>query len=177
MVVVPPIGTVSSSHHPGRQPHVTARSPEPPEPQAGGADDVDWDLVEEQAEADQRSAPRDRRWWAVGLVAVLVMSLVAVVWGLAATRGRVHWVNTGFEVVSDGRVDVRFDLRRDPDREAVCTLEAQSAAHVVVGRIEVRVAASPESPSRHVESVATASPAITGYVDQCWYADEAPRER
>ena len=156
---------------------MTARSPEPPDPRAGTADDVDWDLVEERAEAAERSAPRDRRWWVVGVVAVTLMSLVAVVWGVEATRGRVHWVNTGFEVVADGQVDVRFDLRRDPAREAVCTLEAQSDAHVVVGRTEVRVAPSSTSPSRHVQSVATASPAITGYVDECWYADEAPRER
>ncbi|WP_165368492.1 DUF4307 domain-containing protein [Serinicoccus sediminis] len=155
---------------------MTARSPEPPEPRPATDGGVDWDRVEEQAEAEERSRPRDRRWWVVGLVAVALMSLVAVVWGVQATQGRAHWVNTGFEVVSDGRVDVRFDLRRDPDREVVCSLEAQSEAHVVVGRTEVRVAPAPASPSRHVEGVATASPAITGYVDQCWYADEAPRE-
>ncbi|OLT19186.1 hypothetical protein BJF86_01060 [Serinicoccus sp. CNJ-927] len=144
---------------------------EPPRP-----DGVrDWDAEEERAEAQERGRRGDRRWWVVGVLAVVVMSLMAVIWGLSATVGRVHWVDTGFEVVSDSRVDVRFDLRRDPSREAVCRLEAQATSHVVVGRTEVRVPAAQSSPSRHVESVTTASPAVTGYVEECWYADGAPR--
>lgn len=148
--------------HPGREP---GREPAPL---------LDWDAVEEAAE----QAPRrgSRRWWTVGTVAVVVMSVIAVWFGLAATRGRVHWVDTGHEVVSDTQVDVRFDLRRDPQRAVVCRLEAQADSHAVVGRAEVEVGPTQESPSRHIESVRTAEPAITGYVDQCWYADEAPRE-
>ncbi|ANS78702.1 hypothetical protein SGUI_1306 [Serinicoccus hydrothermalis] len=153
---------------------MTARSADPADP-GPGQEEPDWDEVEEQAEAEERRRHGDRRWWVVGVVAVLVMSVLAVVWGLSATVGRVHWVDTGFEVVSDSQVDVRFDLRRDPSREAVCRLEAQSESHVVVGRTEVRVPPSDSSPSRHVESLTTASPAVTGYVEECWYADGAPR--
>lgn len=155
---------------------MTAPSAQPGDPRPPADDAPDWDSIEEQAEEADRAAPQQRRWWTIGLVAVLVMSTLAVIWGLAATRGRVHWVNTGFEVISEGQVDVRFDLRRDPDREVVCTLEAQADSHVVVGRTQVSVPPADSSPSRHVESVATASPAITGYLDQCWYADEAPRQ-
>lgn len=136
---------------------------------------VDWDAEEELAERDRRSAPRNRRWWIIGGIAVLVMTTLAVIWGASATVGRVHWVYTGHDVVSDSQVDVRFDLRRDPDRQVVCRIEAQDASHTVVGRAEVSVGATPSSPSRHVGAVRTASPAITGYVDECWYADEAPR--
>lgn len=147
------------------------------EPDADGA--VDWDVEEETAEArrgpgrlDERSR---RRWWVVGSLAVAVMTALAVWFGIEATAGRVHWVDTGHQVVSGTQVDVRFDLRRDPSREVVCRLEAQDASHTVVGRAEVTVGPSASSPSRHVESLRTAAPAITGYVEECWYADEAPR--
>ncbi|GGK80992.1 DUF4307 domain-containing protein [Ornithinimicrobium pekingense] len=164
----------------------------PPEPTPHRASDgaregrgmeraVDWDAEEEAAEA--RGGPRRlddrarRRWWLVGSAAVAVMTALAVWFGIEATSGRVHWVNTGHQVVSGTQVDVRFDLRRDPAREVVCRLEAQEASHAVVGRADVTVGPAQSSPSRHVESVRTAAPAITGYVEECWYADEEPRGR
>lgn len=139
------------------------------------AEPLDWDAEEEAVEAADRRRTGDRRWWWIGGTAVLVLVVMAVVWGVSATAGRVHWVDTGFQVVSDEQVDVRFDLRRDADRAVVCRLEAQDASHVVVGRTDVTVEGTDTSPSRHISSVRTAAPAITGYVDECWYADEAPR--
>lgn len=134
-----------------------------------------WDAEEESAEATGRTAPgRGRLWWWVGGVAVAAMTAAAVWFGVAATSGRVHWVFTGHDIVSATQVDVRFDLRRDPSRPVVCRLEAQDASHTVVGRTQVEIGASPGSPSRHVATVATATEAVTGYVDGCWYADEAP---
>jgi Domain of unknown function (DUF4307) len=117
---------------------------------------------------------RRRTWWVVGTVGVVLMSAVAVWFALAATTGRVHWVNTGFVVVADNQVDVRFDLRRDPARSVVCVLEAQDERKSVVGRVEVVVPPAGRSPSRHVESLRTAGPAVTGYVDSCRYEAAAP---
>ncbi len=139
---------------------------------------VDWDAEEEAAErADGWSRPRTdpavrRRWWTIGVVAVVLMSALAVWFGISATAGRVHWVDTGYQVVSDRQVDVRFDLRRDPSRAVDCELEAQDFSHTVVGRTTVTVPPSDSSPSRHGMSVETATGAITGYVSECWYADE-----
>lgn len=115
-----------------------------------------------------------RTWWVVGTVLVLVASAIAVWFAVAATAGRVHWTLTGFDVVSPSQVDVRFDITRDPTREVVCTLEAQDEFHTVNGRTDVRVPAADASPSRHIESVRTASPSVTGYVDSCRYAEPAP---
>ncbi|WP_158288591.1 DUF4307 domain-containing protein [Ornithinimicrobium flavum] len=135
----------------------------------------DWDAEEAAVEERLRSARGSRRWWVVGAVAVLVGTVLATIWGLSATVGRVGWVDSGHEVVSDTQVDVRFDVRRDPAREVVCRLEARDSGSVVVGRTEVTVAPGESSPSRHVESVRTASPAVTGYVDECWYPEDGPR--
>lgn len=156
----------------------------PPRPGEGAAahdDPVDWDAEEEAADraalggrrgGATRPAGARRGWWVFGTVAVILMSAMAVWFGIEATTGRVHWVDTGYEVVSERQVDVRFDLRRDPDRAVVCELEAQNYGHTVVGRTEVTVGPSDSSPSRHVESVETAAAAVTGYVTECWYADE-----
>ncbi|MFX0538109.1 DUF4307 domain-containing protein [Ornithinimicrobium sp. Y1847] len=142
--------------------------------------------VDEEAEEASRGAwqgPREssaqtrRRWWIIGAASVAVMVAMAVWFGIAASAGRVHWVNTGQQVVSEEAVDVRFDLRRDASRAVVCELEAEDYQHSVVGRVRVEVGPSESSPSRHVEQVRTASPAVTGYVDRCWYADEDPPAR
>jgi len=112
---------------------------------------------------------RTRRWWVVGALGVCIMTAVAVWFGVAAASGKVNWVNTGFVVVADNEVDVRFDLHRDPDRAVQCVIEAQDDRHFVVGRTTRRVAATSDSPSRHVATVRTTSPAVTGYVDSCSY--------
>ncbi|HSP60359.1 MAG TPA: DUF4307 domain-containing protein [Ornithinimicrobium sp.] len=153
---------------------MTSSIPTPDRPRRAAAQPVDPSEEELDGLPSRTTPAQRRRWWIVGSIAVTAMVALAVWFGLSATLGRVHWVSTGHQVVSDAQVDVRFDLRRDPDRAVVCELEAQAASHAVVGRTEVTVDPSPQSPSRHVEPVRTASPAITGYVERCWYADEAP---
>ncbi|MGO0574869.1 DUF4307 domain-containing protein [Ornithinimicrobium panacihumi] len=118
-----------------------------------------------------------RGWWIFGTLAVAAATALAVWFGISATAGRVHWVYTGHDVVSESQVDIRFDLRRDPSRAVTCELEAQDGSHTVVGRTTVEVGPTDSSPSRHIESVQTATEAITGYLTQCWYSDEEPRDR
>lgn len=136
---------------------------------------TDWDAEEAAVEERLRSQRGSRRWWVIGAIAVLAGTAVAVIWGLSATVGRVGWNPAGHEVVSDTRVDVRFDVHRDPTREVVCRLEAKDLTGAVVGRTEVTVAPTESSPSRHVGTVETASPAVTGWIDQCWYPEDGPR--
>lgn len=139
-------------------------------------DPVDWDAEEEAVEAARPAGAHRRRWWVVGTVAVVVMTVLAVIWGVSATAGRVLWVDTGHEIVSEDRVDVRLDLRRDHERAVTCRIEAKDHGHAVVGRAEVVIGPAPDSPSRHVVGVRTAAPAVTGYVDQCWYTGDQPRD-
>lgn len=136
---------------------------------------IDWDAEEASVEEALRSDRGSRRWWIIGTVAVLVGTLIAVIWGLSATLGRVGWTDAGHQLVSDTEVDVRFDVQRDPAREVTCRLEAMDETNAVVGRVEVSIAPTEESPSRHVVRVQTASPAITGWVEECWYPEDGPR--
>lgn len=113
-----------------------------------------------------------RRWWVAGSVGVLAMCLVAVWFGLSATVGRVHATNTGFEIVSDAELTLRFDLVRDPARPVTCRLYALDEGFGQVGTTTVTVEPAPTSPSRHTASVRTVSRAATGYAEGCTYADD-----
>lgn len=113
-----------------------------------------------------------RTWWVVGTLGVAAMTAIAIWFGISATSGKVHWVNTGFDVISDEHVDVRFDLRRDPDRAVVCDLHALDGHHARVGTGQVTVPPTEQSPSRHIEPLRTVTRAVTGYVDTCSYADD-----
>ncbi|WP_192498689.1 DUF4307 domain-containing protein [Ornithinimicrobium pratense] len=137
---------------------------------------VDWDAEEEAVEAARPARqPNARRWWIFGGTAVAIMVVMAVIWGLSATVGRVHWTYTGHDLVAEDQVDVRLDLQRDPERAVTCRIEARDERNAVVGRADVEIGPAQSSPSRHVLSVRSASPPRTGYVDACWYSDEPPR--
>lgn len=111
---------------------------------------------------------RHRKWWVIGSLAVLAGLVVAVVWGWSATRG-VLWTNTGFDVVSDRVVTVRFDVNRDPGKEVVCVLRAQDIDHASVGRTEVTVPPAEQRVTRQEFELRTTHRAVTGFVDSCRY--------
>lgn len=115
------------------------------------------------------TAPQTRRWWVIGALGVGVMSAIAIWFGMASSSGKVNWIDTGFVLTSSSEVEVRFDLHRDPAREVECIIEAQDENHFVVGRTTTVVEPASASPSRHTATVATAGPAVTGYVDSCVY--------
>lgn len=123
------------------------------------------------APSTQRST---RRWWLIGALGVSLMAAVAIWFGVAATSGKVQWVNSGFDVISSSEVDVRFDIHRDPSRAVECVIEAQDESHFVVGRTSTVVEPSLASPSRQVAPVQTAGPAVTGYVQWCEYVTATP---
>lgn len=136
---------------------------------------IDWDSEEEAAESARPAQANARRWWILGSIAVTIMVVMAVIWGLSATVGRVAWTYTGHDLVSEDRVDVRVDLRRDPGRAVTCRIEARDERSATVGRADVEIGPAESSPSRHVLSVRSAAPAQTGWVEACWYSDEPPR--
>lgn len=113
-----------------------------------------------------------RTWWIVGALGVAAMTALAIWFGIASTAGRVHWVNTGFNIVSDDQIDIRFDLRRDPTRAVVCDLHSLDEHHARVGTGQVEVPPGEASPSRHIESLRTVTRATTGYVDTCSYVED-----
>ncbi|SDP36418.1 protein of unknown function [Pedococcus dokdonensis] len=114
-----------------------------------------------------RPAPGTGRWWVIGTIGCAIGVALAVWLGLANSLGRVTWTDTDYKVVDDRSVQVGFDVHRDPGQAVTCTVEAQDAAHGVVGVIQVAVPAGTERSVHQQVSVRTASRAVGGSVRSC----------
>ena len=114
-----------------------------------------------------RPAPGTGRWWVIGTIGCTIGIALAVWLGLANSVGAITWTDTDYRVIDDSSVEVGFDVHRDPDREVVCTVVAQDAAHGVVGVLEVPVPAGVERSIHQQVLVRTASRAVGGSVRGC----------
>jgi hypothetical protein len=108
----------------------------------------------------------------VAVVVAVFLAIIGVITWRMATPG-VQATLLGFDVVSDARVDVTFDVRRDSVSTTVCVLRAQSERHADVGYATVTI-----SPGReYVQTtypLATSSRATTAEVLGCGVG-ETPR--
>jgi hypothetical protein len=100
----------------------------------------------------------------VAVVAVFLAIIGVITWRMA-TPG-VQSTLLGFRVVSDTRVDVTFEVRRDSVSTTLCVLRAQSERHADVGYATVAI-----SPGReYVQAtypLATSSRATVAEVLGC----------
>jgi hypothetical protein len=83
---------------------------------------------------------RTSRALVVGIVALVTVFLAVV--GFVTYRLATNGVQSTllrFTVVSDTRVDVTFDVRRDEVSDTVCVLRAQNEKHADVGYATVRI--------------------------------------
>jgi hypothetical protein len=101
----------------------------------------------------------------VSSVVVAFLAVVAVITWRMATPGAQSTL-VRFDVVSDSRVDVTFDLHRDGASETTCVLRARAQDHADVGYASVRI-----TPGRRDLQVtyplATTSRATTAEVLGC----------
>ncbi len=114
-----------------------------------------------------RPAPGTGKWWAIGIVGCLVGVAVAVWFGVAATWGQVTWVDTGYRVIDDRTVEVRFDVHRPAGQQVTCTVRALDKGFGTVGTVEVAVPANEQLAVGMVVTVRTTTRAVTGVVRTC----------
>ena len=114
-----------------------------------------------------RPAPGTGRWWVVGIVGCTAGAARATWRGLANSRGRVTWTDTGYRVLDERSVRVEFDVHRPSGQAVTCRVQALDTTFGVVGVVDVDVPAT-EHRSVHEEVVVrTTSRAVTGVVDSC----------
>ena len=100
------------------------------------------------------------------LGAALVLALI--VWlGAAMLRDPVRWSDVGFSVKGVDRIDVTFDVVKDPAASARCTIHALNSSFAEVGVVTVTVGPQPEDVSRQTVTLATQELAVTGVVSSC----------
>jgi len=111
---------------------------------------------------------RHRTTGRIGVAALLGLGIAGAVWvGLKPGTDTVTWTDVGYSVQGPDRVDVTFEVAKDPDVTARCTLHALSAAYAEVGVVTVTVGPADARSVRQTVPVATQELAVTGIVDRC----------
>lgn len=109
---------------------------------------------------------------AAALGGALVVALV--VWiGAGVLRVPVQWKDVGYSVRGPERIDVTFDVIKDPAVTVECTIHALSSGFAEVGVLRVSVGPAATRVQRETVTVATQELAVTGIVDSCRVVPDA----
>ncbi len=112
--------------------------------------------------------PARRRLAVAAVALVAVLGLAWVAWaGIGQGRADVRWSDVGFAIQGDSSVQVTYDVGKDPERTAVCSLRALDRNKTAVGIAEVRIGPSTERVTRRTDTVRTSAQAVTGVVREC----------
>lgn len=113
-------------------------------------------------------AARRRPAWLVPAAIVTLVAAVAVVWlGAGTLDDPVQWQDVGFSIVGPERIDVTFEVTKDPAATVRCDVTALSRSFAEVGVGSVELGPSADHVQRVTVEVATAELAVTGTVDTC----------
>ena len=119
-----------------------------------------------------RTPTRRRRSRLFGWIAASGFAVVLVAWviwgGLDSTTSGVNADDTTHSVVDDHQVRVGWRITLPPGDTATCALQAQNAAHSIVGWKIVDVPASAERTQNFSATVNSSELAVTGLIYRCW---------
>jgi hypothetical protein len=107
----------------------------------------------------------------VALVVTAVVALTWILWVVISSRSPVTWTDVGFQIKGDQQVDVTYDVHKDKDATAVCTLRAMDQGKGTVGSTNVVVGPSSSDAVRRTDTVRTSALAVTGFVHECVVQD------
>jgi len=114
-----------------------------------------------------RPAPGTGRWWVLGSVGIAISVALVVWYGLHGADNRITATTVGYKVVDDASVRISFDVNRPAGLAVTCTLTALDAHFTVVGRADAVILPGNERTTHHVETIKTATRAVTGVVQDC----------
>ncbi|HEX7806765.1 MAG TPA: DUF4307 domain-containing protein [Cellulomonas sp.] len=115
-----------------------------------------------------RSEQRRRPAWLVPAVVVTLLAAVVIAWlGTGALRDPVQWQDVGFSIAGPERIDVTFEVTKDPAATVRCDVTALSRSFTEVGIGSVELGPSADRVQRITVPVATAELAVTGTVKTC----------
>ncbi|EAR24519.1 hypothetical protein A20C1_12847 [marine actinobacterium PHSC20C1] len=103
---------------------------------------------------------------AIGFVAVFTAWLV---WGgLLEAPAQFEAKNTGFELIDDSTVTVRWSFNVPEDTDARCAVQALNSTFAIVGWKVVDVPASDRRNRALSETIRTTEQAVSGLIYRCW---------
>jgi hypothetical protein len=118
----------------------------------------------------QRMSRRSRRWWAIGLTALVLVAgvAIAIVASQRLGSGDVQGELGGYQLVDDETLSVTIKVTRaDPSRPVVCIVRARSIDGSETGRREVLVPPSSQDTVNITTTVKSTRPPVLGDVYGC----------
>jgi len=135
---------------------------------AGNTDDSGTDL-------DSRYGrnPRARRnnrliVWTVALGFVAVFTAWLVWGGLLEAPAQFEAKDTGFDLIDDSTVTVRWSFNVSENTDARCAVQALNSTFAIVGWKVVDVPASDRRNRALSETIRTTEQAVSGLIYRCW---------
>ncbi len=114
----------------------------------------------------------------VGTLAAVAALGAGLVWFLGvAVDGSTPEVSAGvvaFDVVSDRRTDLTFEVRRVRELAVTCEVSAQAVDKAIVGERTVQLASAAEGSQQVTVSIATERRATTALVGSCYDSSFPP---
>lgn len=104
-------------------------------------------------------------------IAIALGAVATLLLGWAVYNSSVDSVDsdsTGFEVIDEHTVTLRFQVTAVPGRDISCVIEAQDEDFGIVGWRVVSFAGSDATSREFEESIPTTALATTGFVNSCW---------
>jgi hypothetical protein len=118
----------------------------------------------------QRVSRRSRRWWAIALTALVLVTgvVVAAVASQRLGTGDVQGELGGYQLTDDETLSVTIKVTRaDPSRAVVCIVRARAADGSESGRREVLVPPSSQKTVNITTMVKSTRPPVMGDVYGC----------
>jgi hypothetical protein len=116
-----------------------------------------------------RSATRTRALFIATAAAFVVVFAAWLVWGgLLGAPAQLDVQDTGYTIVDDQRVDVRFAVTSEPNTPISCAVQSLNSTFGVIGWRIVALPLSEDRTRTFVEQVRTSEPAVTGLIYRCW---------
>ena len=118
----------------------------------------------------QHLSRRSRRWWAIGLTALVLLAgvVIAIVASHRLGGGDVQGELGGYQVVDDETLSVTIKVTRaDPSRPVVCIVRARSIDGSETGRREVLIPPSSQATVNVTTTVKSTRPPVVGDVYGC----------
>ena len=118
----------------------------------------------------QRISRRSRRWWAIGLTALVLVAgvVIAIVASQRLGSGDVQGELGGYQLIDEETLSVTIKVTRaDPSRPVVCIVRARSVDGSETGRREVLVPPSSQDTVNVTTTVKSTRPPVVGDVYGC----------
>ncbi len=119
-----------------------------------------------------RSPQATRRNRRIAVVTAISFALVFGAWllwaGLLQTPAQLEVRDTGFLILDDRAISVRWEVSTDTGNEVSCAVQALNSSFGIVGWSIVEIPASNQRTRVLTETLRTSELAVTGLIYRCW---------